>query len=169
MPAHKIEAVIHDTLKDEAQKNALDFVAHLRANDIPLEESEGYWEVKYQDKCVCFLLITGSDEKPGPWTIWSDQEPGTWAFWPDGDSGREAVDAPVDERIRELAWANVNFCASCGGDCSPGKRKTILGKEFDGICSSTMAFTDPDAEALECAKKMVDIRKEDILKEVSPA
>ncbi len=40
----------------------------------------------------------------------------------------------------------------------------ILGKEFNNLCNSAMAFTDPDVEAMECAKRMVGIRINDILK-----
>ena len=157
----KIEEVINDVLKGDAQKNALDFVAHLRANDVPLEEADNYWEVKYKGECLCYLFINGSDEEPGPWTIWSDQTPGSWASW-DDYSGKSA-DETVDKHIKEIAWAHANVCGNCGGSCSPGKSKTILGKTFDNICNSTMAFTNPDAKALTCAKKMIDVRISDIL------
>lgn len=160
MPARMIEDTIQDVLTGDARENAMDFVAFLRANDIPLEESESYWDVQYNGKSVCFLWVDGSKQAPGPWTIWSDQEPGTWATW--GDSAYE--EAVIDERMKEVAWAHVNFCASCGGDCSPGKSKTVLGKSFDGVCSSTMAFANPDVDALACAKEMVNVRMKDILK-----
>lgn len=158
--AKEIEAVIGEVLTGDAQQNALDFVAHLRANDIPLEPSDNYWDVQYGGKSVCFIMILDSDEAPGPWTIWSDQEPGSWTTWPGGEDG---ADIPVDEHTRDVAWAHVNPCASCGGDCSPGTRKTVLGKAFDGLCNSALAFTNPDAEGLACAKKMVDARKKDIM------
>jgi len=141
-----IEDVINDTLSGEGQKNALGFAAYLRTNERPLEESENYWEIKHKGDPLCFLWVDGSDKKPGPWTIWS--------------SG-EYADFPVDEHIKEIAWANVNPCGSCGGDCSSGKRKTIFGKEFDNLCNSAMAFTNPDAVALECAKKLVQVRLSD--------
>ena len=77
--SRKIEDHIIDTLTGDARRNALDFVDHLRASEIPLEESDGYWEVGYKNSALCFLLITGDDEVPGSWTIWVDQEPGAWA------------------------------------------------------------------------------------------
>lgn len=75
------------------------------------------------------------------------------------------MDFPLDKNLKEVAWKNVNACGNCGG-CSNvgGIRKTVLGKEFDRLCNSTMAFTNPDSEVLKCAKKMVEIRKNDILK-----
>ena len=39
MSKKKIEDVINETLKDEAQKNALDFIGFLRTNGIPNERS----------------------------------------------------------------------------------------------------------------------------------
>lgn len=162
MPGKRIEVVAGDVLKGDTQKNALDFITYLRSIEIPIEEeSENYWEVKYKDECICFIWINGAEEIPGPWTIWSAQVPGTWAAW----GNCEYVDFPLDEHVKEVAWKNVNVCGNCGG-CSNvgGIHKTVLGKEFDDLCNSTMAFTNPDAEALKCAKKMVEIRKNDILK-----
>lgn len=161
MSDKRIEDVIRDALYDDARKNALDFVAYLREHEIPIEESENYWEIKYKNECVCFIWINGADEAPGPWTIWSVQEPDSWAAW--GDHGY--VDVPMDERIKEIAWKNVNVCGNCGGcENQGGRRKTVLGKEFNHLCSSTMAFTCPDAETLECTKKMIEIRIGDILR-----
>lgn len=164
MPAKRIEEVITDVLREDARDHALDFVAYVRASGIPLEEGEGYWEVAYQGRTVCSILIDGSGQAPGPWTIWSDQEPGTWIAWPEGDPHAAS---PVDERTQAVAWAHVNPCASCGSDCSPGKRKTVLGKAFDNLCSSALAFTNPDAQALDCAKQMVAARKSDIIRSIS--
>lgn len=143
MSKKRIEDVISETLKGNAQTNALHFVSFLRENEIPLEESENYWEVKYKDKGICFIWIDGSDNKPGPWTIWSNGE---------------YEDYPMVEHIKEIAWANVNPCESCGGDCSPGSSKTIFGKNFDNLCNSVLAFTNPGSKAVECVKKLVEIR-----------
>lgn len=154
-----IEDVIGRVLTGETQAHALDFIAFLKENGIALADSDGYFDVQHQGKNVCNILITGDEDAPGPWTIWSDQEPGTWVSW--GDDAAQA-EVPVDARTREVAWAHVNPCASCGGDCSPGQRKVVLGRAFDGLCSSALAFTDPDADALACAKEMVLARMRDI-------
>lgn len=166
MPNQKIEAVIGSVLTGDAKKNALDFVAYLRAKDIPFDESENYWEVKYKGECICFLWISGTGDLPGPWTIWSAQVPGPWATWDDGeDKSQQYGDFSTDEGTKQIAWAHVNPCANCGGcDNLGGKRKRVLGKEFDNLCNSTLAFTNPDTEALECAKKMIDARIDQVLK-----
>ena len=160
MPVQRIEDAINSVLEGDTQRNALDFVAYLRAQEIPLEDAENYWEVKYQNECVCCIWVNGSDEVPGPWTIWSAEVPGSW------DTGR-SMDFPTDDHFKEIAWANVNVCGNCGGCANPGgTRKTVLGKSFDNLCNAAMAFTNPGAEALHCAKRMVDTRINDILKAV---
>lgn len=162
MATRKIEDAISAVLTGDAQKNALDFVAYLRASEIPIQESDTYWDIQYEGKSVCFLWIDGANQAPGPWTIWSDQEPGTWIHWQDESGSNTHEKFYLGEHTRNVVWAHVNRCANCGSDCSPGKRKTVLGKSFDNLCGSALAFTNPDAEALYCAKEMVAMRKRDI-------
>ena len=146
MSNQKIEALINEVLKGGSRKNALDFVAYLHDNEMIVGENHS--EVSYNGESICYMHIDGSDQAPGPWTIWSDDN----AIYEHGD-------ASLDEHTKEIAWARANVCGSCGGDCSPGKHKTIFDKEFDNICSSTFMFTNPDAETLECVKKLLAMRK----------
>lgn len=145
MSNQKIEDVINEVLIGEAKKNALDFVSYLNKNKMIITENHS--EVRYKDEIICYMHIDGSDQVPGPWTIWSDDN----AVYENGDFS-------LDRHTQEIAWSCVNSCASCGGDCSPGKHKTIFGKEFDNICSSTFMFTNPDTETLECVKKLLSMR-----------
>jgi hypothetical protein len=73
------------------------------------------------------------------------------------------ADFSLDEHIKKIAWANVDFCGHCGGICNGGFHKTIFGIEFDHVSSTTFRFENPNAEAIECAKKLVELRKSDIL------
>ena len=140
------EGFVNDVLSGEVLRNALDFAAYLRENEMIPGGTHG--EITYKDKCLCYMHLDGSPEKPGPWTLWTE-----------GDYSSEHEAVPLDGHIKETAWANVNFCASCGGGCSPGQHKVIFGKEFDNVCSASMAFHVPDAEALECVKKLLEMRK----------
>ena len=144
-----LENIIRNALTGDALKNALDFAEYLEENEMAAGGEHG--EVSYKDKCVCYMFLDGSEQKPGPWTIWTD-----------GDYSVEHKDVLLDERMKEIAWANVNFCANCGGDCSPGKNKVIFGKEFENVCNADMAFYIPDAEVLACVKKLLEMRKRDI-------
>jgi hypothetical protein len=164
MPEQKIENSIYDVLTGDMQKNALELASFLETNEMLFERGKGYWEdkhywmIKYKDEYICFILI-GSEDKIEleSWIIWSD----------DSDSNCFA-DFPLDENMKKIFWKNINICGNCGG-CSHyknpgGKCKTIFGKEFDNVCITTMKFTNPDVETIECLKKMVEIRKNDIFK-----
>ena len=143
MSEQKLENMINAVLSGDLQKNALDFAQYLRDNEMTVAGAE----ISYNGKVVCYMHLDGNKDYPGPWTIWTE-----------GDYSSEHKDIPMDERMKEIAWANVNTCGSCGGDCSPGKRKMIFGKEFDKVCNADMAFYKPDAETLECVKKLLKMR-----------
>jgi len=145
MSEQQIEKTINDVLSGDVLKNALDFVEYLKANGMVAGGEHG--AVNYQGKPVCYMHLDDTTERPGPWTIWTE-----------GDYSSEHKDVPIDENMKKIAWANVNTCASCGCDCSPGKRKVIFGKEFDNVCGAVMAFYMPNAETLECVKKLLEMR-----------
>jgi hypothetical protein len=166
MPEQKIENHINDVLANDAQKLALDFVACLRAQEMQFVKGAGYWKdkrywaIKYKDEYVCFVLVNGygsvrHKDEPEGWIIWSD------------DSGKADWFAgfPLDEHTKEIAWGNVDFCGHCGGSCDNGFHKEIFGKEFDNVCNTTFRFDNPNAEAVECAKKLAELRKNDIQRE----
>ena len=157
----RIEDAIQNALKDDAQANALAFVAHLRTCDMRIEKFEFHgkdklhWEVKYKGELVCYILINAPDENFG------------WTIMPEGSLTSRFADYPLDDAWKEVAWNNLNICHDGNrcGSCAEGrgKRIKICGKEFDDVCGMAYNFTNPDAMALELAKKMMDIRKSDIL------
>jgi len=122
MCEQKIEEFIIKHLVGDTQKNALAFVAFLRENEMQFHrDTNGYWEdklywwIKCKDEYFCFILINGYEDSH--WGIWFE----------DGDSDCYA-DAPVSERIKEIAWANVDiFKGDCGGGQCEGLRKVIFG------------------------------------------
>ena len=74
---------------------------------------------------------------------------------------KETEGVPFNDRMKEIAWSNIHNCDDCGGSsawCGTDKRKMVFGREFK-VCVSPIAFTGPDAEAVECMKKMVDMKK----------
>ena len=142
----KIEDIINEVLIGDTLKNALDFTAFLENNDMIAGGEHG--EVSYKGKCVCYMHLGGSTQKPDPWTIWID-----------GNYNDEQEDISINTHTKELAWANVNICTSCGCGSQPGKRKIIFGKEFDNVCNADMAFYAPDSQTLECVKQLLIMRK----------
>ena len=155
-----IENHIYEALTGDKQRLALEFAAHLQAQDVNLERGTGYWAdkrywmVKCNGKYICFILLNGygfaaHKDEPEGWIIWLD----------DADSRRSQwyANAPLDEEMKETVWRHVDFCANCGS-CGGGTRKTIFGKEFDKVCGTTFRFDNPNAEDIECAKKLAELR-----------
>jgi len=134
---------IKSTLKGSNLTNALDFATFLDANEMSFAENA----VSYKNEVVCYMHLDENNEEPGPWTIWSE-----------GDYSNEIT----NNLNKETAWSHINYCGSCGGDCSPGKLQTIFGKEFNNVCNAVMAFYIPNAETLEHVKELLIIRKKSI-------
>jgi len=154
------ERYICENLEENAQKNALDFAAFLRASEMQLERCGGYWEdklywaVNYHDQSVCYILIDDK-EKPCRWTIWSDDSGSQWF-----------ADVPLDDRMKNIVWDNVDVCEKtdrCFDGCRRSS-KTIFGKAIDNVCGTAIKFEDPNAETVECMKKIFEIRKNCLLK-----
>ena len=157
MSNKRIEDAINNTLKGDAQKSALDLITHIRASegsgtftiDIHDENDESGWNVSD----LGFIIITGSDDFPGPWTMWLN-----------ADNIGEHGESSINEHIKEFAWAHISPCGSCGGQCSPGTRTVVFGKTFENVCQHNLIFVNPDAKAVAFMKQIVDIRKRDVLK-----
>ena len=154
MPEQNIEDFINEYLAGDTQKNALAFVAYLRENDMRFfRDNNGYWadklywHITYNNEYVCFILVNGYENDH--WIIWFE------------DGGSDCfADFPVDERTKEIAWANVDiFKGNCGGGQCEGLRKVIFGREFESLYRTLMCFTNPDTETVECMKKLVEISK----------
>ncbi|GHV36295.1 hypothetical protein FACS18949_15540 [Clostridia bacterium] len=131
-----------------------ELAAHLRSLGMSFERGKDYWAdklywvVNYKGESVCYVLL--NDEAVEPWTIWSD------------DSGSDWFESyPLDVQTKEIAWEHVDFCGNCGS-CDGGTTKTIFGKAFDNVCRTTFRLDNPTAKAVECVKKLMEIRKIDI-------
>jgi len=146
----QIDNIIKEKLTGEAQKNALGFVGFLRAKGVMLNDSDNYfWNAEYKGEGLCVINIAVYDDHASFDTFINDL-PNSWN--------------PVDERTKEIIWANVRpHNPTCHGKCSPGSSRVILGKQFDNLCSSALGFYGPDAETVDCMKKIIDGLKDDII------
>jgi len=164
MIEQSIENCIIEILSKDIQNFALDFIAYFRTNEMIFKRGKGYWEdkfyfmVKYQNEFICFILIGDSENRGIPWIIWSDSSDSSDSQWYENTS--------LDERIKEIAFQNIDFCGKCSpnSSCYGGTHKMIFGKEFDNVCVTTFRFDNPNVESLECVKKMVELRKDYILR-----
>ena len=135
---------IRTALTGHSHQNALDFVTFLSANGIIAGGEHD--EVRFGGACVCYIHLSGEVDKPGPWSV-----------WPEGDYSDDGGH-PISEKVKSIARAHVNHCTNCGGGCNPGSSKMIFGEDFNDVCSSVMAFCDPDDESLECLKQLILMR-----------
>jgi len=83
------------------------------------------------------------------------------ADWPltkcDYSSGYESIMA--NERLKEAAWKNIKYCTCCNKKCCNSIRASVFGKEFDKVCwMCHIQFLNPDADAIELAKKIIEKR-----------
>ena len=142
----RIEDAFNEFLTGDDLKNALGFAEFLRANEMIYN---GEHEIHYKDELACYIDTPTEQQK-------------RWRIWTVGDYSSEYKAFPIDERTKEIAWMNVTKCGNCDGcDRDPGKTEVIFGKEFANVCNGTnnlsMLFLNPDAKAVECAKKMVEM------------
>jgi len=148
MAEKRIEDVFNEYFTGDTLKNSLYFAKFLRVNEMIYG---GECEIHYKSKLACYINTPNEEER-------------TWGIWTVGDYSNEYEGFPIDECTKEIAWENVVFCGNCDGvDCDPGKTEVIFGKEFANVCNGTdslaMRFVNPDAEAMVCVKKMVNMRK----------
>ena len=144
----KIEDVILDLVKEEHQKAALDFVGYIRANKMtPSWASANSWKVSYKGQVLCYIRTAGTapyhnlDE--GSWHI-------NFAVYSD-----YVYDVPVSDEAIKMVWDKVKHCTNCY-NCIPANHLTINGKVFDKVCHQWLIIKNPDAEMLDCVKKLVE-------------
>ncbi|MDR2547048.1 MAG: hypothetical protein LBC96_05980 [Lachnospiraceae bacterium] len=144
----KIEDVINDALFGDALKNALDFVLYLRENKMnPVWSATNAWKVSYKTYTVCFIRLHGSAD-------YHNLEVGSWHIIP--FIGEYEADS-LSNDFKEIAWANKKTCGGCG-KCAL-ELIAIFGRKFDYACEGSIRFINPDANEVECAKKLVELRR----------
>jgi len=150
-PKLKIEDVIADVLSGDALTNATRFIAFLRENKLnPQWSAANTWKVSSKTFTICFIRLYGAAH-------YHNLSPGDWHIIP--FIGEYEADALSDED-KEIAWANKSPCQICNGCALPmGK---IFGKEFTPACEGSLLFVNPNSAAVECAKNIVALRKNEI-------
>lgn len=158
MDEKNIEEIINEDLSLNDKAVALNFISYLRENELEfVRDRRGYWKeriyfwVQYKKDCVCFIAISDPDEPENRWTVWSDDM--SFDF---------LTDQEVDDKLKNTAWKHVDLCAHCGS-CSGGRNKTVFGKEFSNVCGCTFRIDNPDRNDLIFMKKMVEIRKKELI------
>jgi len=146
------EPVIEDEMKTKLRgdtlKNALGFVAYVRASG--LTNDDEYCNNFYYLNTPTFVLLCFENENypEGEWGIYNSPI-------------RDYEGIPLDEELKEFSRNNVRICTGqCGCPNWPrGGNQTVFGKEFKSVCSSVVMYPNPDAEALEKIKRIIEYWK----------
>ena len=148
-----IEDVISDFLEGDALRNAMDFVAFLRENNMnPRWSSANAWRVTgKKSKPICKINLGGAK---GAWM--NHMKVGDWQIIELEGLERKYLDEfAASDEMREFVWANVRGCVRCSS-CGP-RKWTYIGRQFDECCG--LKFVNPDAKELELVKKIVEVNR----------
>ena len=148
MPENKtIESNLKENLSGELLVNALDFVSYLKSIGMTTDDSNRFY---YKGELMC-ILVNFKDEKNPFGMLFICDCP---IYEHDG--------FPIDESVKSFAQKNIQKCRGdkCGCDHKErGATKMVFGKEYNNLCSSEIIFTNPDAEAVEKIKVLMELWK----------
>ena len=150
---------IQKKLKGEMQKNALDFIAFMRENEILPREPDANCYDGPGGAFVCVLCVYPHEKKIG-WTIFMGSYDCALCC-------EENQDYPIDENLKEFVWTHVSTCGHfssggkhCGCGGQPGKSIKLFGREFHNACHSILYFRNAEGEELEKAKRLAIVWKQ---------
>ena len=148
MADKRMTDAFHAFLTGDTLEQALTFADFVEASGMVYD---GAYEIHYRDTLACYI-DTPIEARP------------TWRVWTVGDFSAEYEGFPVEARTKEIAWANVLKCGNCADvNCDPGKTEVVFGKAFENVCNGVgglaMRFDDPDAKALACAEKLIEMTR----------
>ena len=145
----KIENSISECLDGDMERAALNFIDYVKSIKMsPRWTNRNAWVMNYKGKGVCKIYVYDNG----------------WFIRPsfNYDYEDELMTFLTINRQEETIWDNIYHCRACGK--SPAtcmqKSKIVLGKEFKGVCSCVLLqFHNPNPDAIECVKKLIDYRR----------
>jgi len=158
----KIEDVIPHCVAAEHQKNALSFIAWLRANKMSPGWSgvHNAWDAKCKSKTICKISL-----KNDGWNVNEKLKNHTWEiklYCHNRDRYEESI---VNEGLQDIIWDGLYECDECLGGTKPcigGNNYTVYGKEFKGICGHSFytRIFDSGEAAIDGIKKLLEFEKQ---------
>ena len=161
----KIEDLLPYFVSGEEAETAAGFVSHLRENKISLRWAgvHNFWNAKTKGKNICYVKLGGS---------WIGRKlPGTevtvkWEVILNLLHMSEYESKIIGENMQDYIWDGFAYCRACNNGCSPGVNRTILGRDFTGLCHGmfytrfVISFTNPDEAAIENIKMLLEWEKQ---------
>ena len=160
----KIEDVLPYFTDGEELETAINFISHLRVNKINLKWAgvHNFWNSKNKGKNICYVKLGNS---------WIGRKlPGSevtvkWEVILNLLHMSEYENKIIGENMQNYIWNGFAYCRACNNGCSPGVNKTILGKDFTGLCHGmfftrfVISFVNPDETSIENIKKLLEWEK----------
>jgi len=160
-PKPKIEDIIPKYLDSDIAKIALDFVAYLRTNKMPLKWiSANRWSPSYKGKSICYITLNRGAQDP------EFLKRASWTLEPRIQDYSEYEEQIVNEGLQNIILGSENFyyCRSCHPASCTIRDIVILGKEIKGVCSGRCPvwFWDPGEAEIHCVKRLLEFMKQTI-------
>ena len=152
----KVEDVLPYFLDGDMLEYALGFVAFLRANRM----SPGWagvhnaWRATNKKRPICYIRL-GRE-----WV--RDTENVKWVVVLYLDNMNGYTDK-INDDWQKIIWDDLHYCRNCAYGCFPGKTKTILGKEFSGLCPTffnKVCFVNPEEATIKIITRLLELERE---------
>jgi len=146
----KAEDIINALLDGDKRIRTQDFVAYVRSLKMsPVWASANSWAVSYKGKRVCYIKVSSNGS--------------SWCMRPAVGYDDSFHIFAFNENLVNIMIGNIHFCGSCG-KCAPGKSAEFWGQRFENVCYSPIdfQFNNPGDAELECVKKLVIYRRNEI-------
>ena len=153
----KVEDVLPYYLDGKTLQSALDFVTFLRAEKM----NPGWagvhnaWRANNKSKPICYIRL-GRE-----WI--RDTANVKWVIVLYLNHMEDYAADIYDENWQNIIWDDLHYCRNCAHGCFPGKTKTILGKEFSGLCPTfynKANFVNPDEATIKIVTRLLKLERE---------
>jgi len=143
----EVDDVLPYYLEGKMLESALDFIAFLRAEKMKpgWVGVHNAWRSNGKGKPLCYVRL-GRE-----WV--RDTKNVKWVVVLYLDCIDDYINKINIENLQDIVWNDLHYCGDrdCANGCSPGETKTILGKEFSGLCPifyNRVNFVNPDESAI---------------------
>ena len=152
----KVEDVLPYYLDGNLLESALDFVAYLRTERM----NPGWagvhnaWRANNKSKPICYIRL-GKEWIRNTKNV-------KWVIVLYLNHMEEYANVIYQENWQDIIWSDLHYCRNCAYGCYPGKTKTILGKEFSGLCPTfyyKANFVNPDDATLKIVTRLLELER----------
>ena len=157
-----IEDVLPKNIDSDTKKAIFDFITYLSEINMPLKWTSSYgWKAGSGKHGVCKIKFGIFDN--------------IWVVILILNHRSEYEEVIIKEGWQNIFWDNANYCVhrfhegkthvGCNPNkgCAGGEDRTIIGKEFNGICHCTdvraVQIRDPDETEIEIIKRLIELEQ----------